>query len=306
VIAVALVLAAVFIPAAFMSGITGQFFRQFALIIAVSTAISAFNSLTLSPALGVLLLRSRDAPRDRLTKVLDASLGWLFRGFNALFSAATDRYSRVVGGLVRRVAICIIVYLGLLALTGAGFKFVPPGFVPPQDKGYLIVNCELPNAASLQRTEMVTEKDLAILKGTPGVKHGLVINGFSMLTGRQSNVGTLIAMLDEFGHRKSSDEILGGLRARLNQIPEALVLAFAPPPVEGIGSVGGFRLMVEDRRGGNYQQLQSVTRELAAAAEQQPSLVSLYSSFRADQPQLYVDVDRTKTKSKDVPLNDVF
>jgi multidrug efflux pump len=168
------------------------------------------------------------------------------------------------------------------------------------------VNCELPNAASLQRTEAVTEKALAILKRTPGVKHGLVINGFSMLTGRQSNVGTVIAILDEFGHRKSSDVILGDLRARLNQIPEALVLAFGPPPVEGIGSVGGFRLMVEDRAGGNYQQLQSVTRELALAAEQQPGLVGLYSSFRSDQPQLYVDVDRTKAKSMDVPLTNIF
>jgi len=306
VIAVALVLGAVFIPVAFISGITGQFFRQFALTIAVSTAISAFNSLTLSPALGALLLRGHGAPKDALTKLLDATLGWFFRGFNTMFGAATERYSRAVGSLVRKLAICLLLYLGLLALTGVGFKITPSGFVPAQDKGYLIVNCELPNAASLERTEAVTEKALAILKETPGVKHNLIINGYSVLTGRQSNGGTVFVILDDFGHRKSSDEILGDLRTRLNQIPEALVLPFGPPPVDGIGSVGGFRLMVQDRGGGNYTRLESVARELAAAGEQQPGLVGLYSSFRADQPQMYVDVDRTKAKSMDVPLTNIF
>src|SRR5260370_22107319 len=177
VIAVALVLAAVFIPVAFISGITGQFFRQFALTVAVSTAISALNSLTLSPALGALLLRGHGAPKDALTKLLDATLGWFFRGFNTMFGAATERYIRAIGSLVRKLAICLLLYLGLLALTGVGFKITPSGFVPAQDKGYLIVNCELPNAASLERTEAVTEKALAILKETPGVKHNLVING---------------------------------------------------------------------------------------------------------------------------------
>ena len=149
----------------------------------VSTSISAFNSLTLSPALGVLLLRSHGASRDGLTKVLDATLGWLFRGFNALFDLTANRYGKAVGSLVRKLAICAVFYLALLALTWVGFKIVPSGFIPAQDQGYLIVNCELPNAASLERTETVTKKVLGILKESPGVKNSLIINGFSALTG---------------------------------------------------------------------------------------------------------------------------
>ena len=265
VIAVALVLAAVLIPTAFISGITGQFFRQFALTIAVSTAISAFNSLTLSPALGVLLLRSHGASRDWLTKVLDATLGWLFRGFNAVFDRTTNGYGKAVGSLVRKLAICAVVYLALLALTGFGFKSVPSGFIPSKTQGYLIVACELPNAASLERTETVTKKVLGILKESPGVKNNLIINGFSALAGSsQSNIGTVFVILDEFGHRKSSAAILGSLRARFNEIPEALVLAFGPPPIQGVGSTGGFRLMVQDRSGGDSQQTRGGSWELTA------------------------------------------
>jgi multidrug efflux pump len=169
------------------------------------------------------------------------------------------------------------------------------------------VNCELPNAASLERTETVTKKVLGILKDTPGVKNSLIINGFSAVTGSsQSNMGTIFVILDEFGHRNSSPEILRSLYARFTQIPEAVVLPFGPPPIQGVGSTGGFRLMVQDRSGGNYQQLEAATRDLIAAGAQQPSLVSLYSSFRADQPQMYVDVDRAKAKSMDVPLTSVF
>ncbi len=307
VIAVALVLAAVFIPTAFISGITGQFFRQFALTIAVSTAISAFNSLTMSPALGVLLLRSHSAPKDGLTRFLDKTLGWLFRGFNKIFGWTTERYGRTVGSLVRKLAFCLVVYLGFLALTVFGFKIVPAGFIPQQDQGYLIVNCELPNASSLERTEAVTKKALAILMGTPGVKNSLIINGYSMLTGsNQSNMGSIIVILDDFGDRRSSDAILADLRGQFNQIPEALVLAFGPPPIQGLGSTGGFRLMVQDRSGGNYKQLEAVAQNLVAAGDQQPGLVGLYSGFRADSPQMYVDVDRSKAKSMDVPLNNVF
>jgi hydrophobe/amphiphile efflux-1 (HAE1) family protein len=184
---------------------------------------------------------------------------------------------------------------------------VPAGFIPAQDQGYLIVNCESPNAASLERTEAVTKKVLGILKETPGVKNSLIINGFSALTGSsQSNMATIFVILDEFGHRKSSAEILRDLRAAFNQIPEALVQPFGPPPIQGVGATGGFRLMVQDRSGGNYKQLEAVARDLAAAGDQQPGLVGLYSSFRADQPQMYVDVDRAKAKSMDVPLTNIF
>lgn len=307
VIAVALVLAAVFIPTAFISGITGQFFRQFALTIAVSTAISAFNSLTLSPALGAMLLRRHGEAKDPLTRLLNASLGWLFRGFNSLFDWTILRYGKVVGGLVRKVALCGAIYLGFLALTVVGFKVVPTGFIPQQDQGYLIVNCELPNAASLERTEAVTGKVLAMLKETPGVKDSLIINGYSMLTGsNQSNMGSVIVVLDDFGKRPSADQILQGLRRDFQAIPEALVLAFGPPPIQGLGSTGGFRMMVQDRTGGNFNQLEAVAQNLVEAGNQQPGLVGLYSSFRADSPQMYVDVDRAKAKSMDVPLNNVF
>ncbi|HEY5706901.1 MAG TPA: multidrug efflux RND transporter permease subunit [Terrimicrobiaceae bacterium] len=311
VIAVALVLAAVFIPTAFITGITGQFFRQFALTIAVSTAISAFNSLTMSPALGVVLLRPHREQADVLTKFFNATLGWLFRGFNKVFDWTIDRYGRAVGRLVRLLTLCLLVYLGLLALTGYGFRVTPAGFIPPQDQGYLIVNCQLPDSASLPRTRAVTDKALEILKQTHGVKTSLVINGYSMLTGsNQSNVGSIIVILDDFDERKSpdlsADAILGTLQAKFSQIPEALILAFGPPPIQGIGSAGGFKMMVQDRTGGDFQQLEATAQSLVEAGDRQPALTGLFSSFRAGTPEIYVDIDRTKAKSMDVPLENVF
>ncbi|MEO6848660.1 MAG: multidrug efflux RND transporter permease subunit, partial [Chthoniobacterales bacterium] len=311
VVAVALVLAAVFIPTAFITGITGQFFRQFALTIAVSTIISAVNSLTMSPALGVLLLRPHAQQNDFLTKFFNFTCGWLFRGFNKTFDWIIEKYGRSVGGLIRKLAICVVVYLIFLLLTGVGFKVTPVGFVPQQDQGYLIVNCQLPDAASLERTQAVTEKIMKILKDTPGVSTSLIFNGFSMLNGNnQANVGSIIVMLDEFSKRKSpnlsSDAILNTIRQKVNEVPEALVLAFGPPPIQGIGNAGGFRMMVQDRRGGNYEQLQATAQNLVNAGDQQPTLIGLFSSFRADTPEIYVDVDRTKAKSMDVPLSNVF
>jgi multidrug efflux pump len=311
VIAVALVLSAVFIPTAFITGITGQFFRQFALTIAVSTIISAFNSLTMSPALGVLLLRPHAEQRDVLTRFFNATLGWFFRGFNRAFDWMIDRYGKAVAGIVRKLLICGILYLGLLALTGYGFKITPVGFVPQQDQGYLIVACQLPDAASLERTQAVTAKALDLIKQTPGIATSLTINGFSMLSGsNQSNVGSIIVILENFDKRKgpdlSADSILRNLRAKFSQIPEALIFAFGPPPIQGVGSTGGFRMMVQDRRGGDYNQLQAVTQSLVEAGERQPGLVGLFSSFRADTPEIFVDVDRTKAKSINVPLNNVF
>ena len=272
VIAVALVLSAVFIPTAFITGITGQFFRQFALTIAVSTIISAFNSLTMSPALGVILLRPHGEQNDFLTRFFNETLGWFFRGFNKAFDWMIARYGRSVAGIVRKLAICGILYLGLLALTGYGFKITPVGFVPQQDQGYLIVACQLPDAASLERTQAVTAKALALIRETPGVDTSLVINGFSMLSGsNQSNVGSIIVILDGFEERKgaglSADAILQNLRAKFNQIPEALVFAFGPPPIQGVGTTGGFGMMVQDRRGGDYKQLQAVTQSLIEAGE---------------------------------------
>ncbi len=311
VIAVALVLTAVFVPTAFITGISGEFFRQFALTIAVSTIISAFNSLTMSPALSVVLLRPAAEQRDILTRFFNATLGWFFRGFNKAFDWMIARYGRAVAGVVRKLAIVMILYLGLLALTGYGFRVTPTGFVPQQDQGYLIVGCQLPDGASLERTEAVTAKALSMIKETPGVKTTLIVNGFGILTGTStSNVASLFVILDDFEHRKSSDlsadSILNTLRGKFSQIPEALILAFGPPPIQGVGSTGGFTLMVQDRRGGSFKQLEAVSQSLVDAGEQRPELVGMFSGFRAETPEIYVDVDRSKAKSMDVPLNNIF
>jgi multidrug efflux pump len=311
VIAVALVLSAVFIPTAFITGISGEFFRQFALTIAVSTIISAFNSLTMSPAMSVILLRPQAEQKDILTRFINGTLGWFFRGFNRAFDWMIARYGRSVAGLVRKVAIVMILYLGLLALTGYGFRITPTGFVPQQDQSYLLVGCQLPDGASLERTQAVTAKALAMLKETPGVETTLIINGFSILTGTStSNVASLFVILDAFHERKSpelsADGILNTIRGKFAQIPEALILAFGPPPIQGVGSTGGFTLMVQDRRGGSFKQLEVISQSLVDAAEQRPEIVGMFSGFRAETPEIYVDVDRSKAKSMDVPLNSIF
>jgi multidrug efflux pump len=311
VIAVALVLTAVFVPTAFITGISGEFFRQFALTIAVSTIISAFNSLTMSPALSVILLRPSAEQRDVLTRFFNATLGWLFRGFNKAFDWVIARYGRAVAGMVRKLAIVMILYLGLLALTGYGFRITPTGFVPQQDQGYLLVGCQLPDGASLERTQAVTARALSMIKETPGVKTTLIVNGFGILTGTStSNVASLFVILDDFEHRKSpdlsADAVLNTLRGKFSQIPEALILAFGPPPIQGVGSTGGFTLMVQDRRGGNFKQLEAVSQSLIDAGEQRPELIGMFSGFRAESPEIYVDVDRSKAKSMDVPLNNIF
>jgi multidrug efflux pump len=311
VIAVALVLSAVFIPTAFITGISGEFFRQFALTIAVSTIISAFNSLTMSPAMSVILLRPQAEQKDILTRFINGTLGWFFRGFNRAFDWMIARYGRSVAGLVRKVAIVMILYLGLLALTGYGFRITPTGFVPQQDQSYLLVGCQLPDGASLERTQAVTAKALAMLKETPGVETTLIINGFSILTATStSNVASLFVILDAFHERKSpelsADGILNTIRGKFAQIPEALILAFGPPPIQGVGSTGGFTLMVQDRRGGSFKQLEAISQSLVDAAEQRPEIVGMFSGFRAETPEIYVDVDRSKAKSMDVPLNSIF
>ena len=311
VIAVALVLSAVFIPTAFMTGISGEFFRQFALTIAVSTIISAFNSLTMSPAMSVILLKPHGEQKDILTRFFNATFGWFFRGFNRGFDWMIEKYGRSVAGLVRKVVIVMILYAGLLALTGYGFRITPTGFVPQQDQGYLLVGCQLPDGASLERTQAVTAKALAMIKETSGVKTTLIINGFSILTGTStSNVASLFVILDEFHERKgpnlTADAIVGDLRKKFSTIPEALILAFGPPPIQGVGSTGGFNLMVQDRRGGNFKQLEAVSQSLVDAGEKRPELVGMFSGFRAETPEIYVDVDRSKAKSMDVPLNNIF
>jgi multidrug efflux pump len=312
VVAIAIVLSAVFIPTAFISGISGQFYRQFALTIAVSTLISAFNSLTLSPALAALLLKQKDAKKDFFATALDFVLGWFFRGFNRAFGAATTGYSRIVSRLLRLATVVLIIYLGLLFLTGLGFQVVPGGFIPTQDQGYLIILAQLPDGASLQRTEAVLEQVSSIAQKVPGVEHTVEIGGFSGLDGTtRSNACTVFATLQPFEERqndpaRSGTAILSAFRRQANRIPDAIVLAFPPPPVQGIGNAGGFKLQIEDHRSAGLAALYSTTNAVIARASQQPELTGFFTSYRYNVPQIYLDIDRKKAQALNVPMNSVF
>ncbi|HEY0967989.1 MAG TPA: efflux RND transporter permease subunit [Opitutaceae bacterium] len=312
IVATALVLSAVFIPTAFISGLTGQFYKQFAITIAISTVISAFNSLTLSPALSALLLRDHHAPKDRLTRIMDRSLGWLFRPFNRFFEWAANKYSNGVARLIRKSAIALVAYAGLLVLTGFAFKAVPSGFVPTQDKQYLVAFAQLPDAASLERSDAVIRRMTEIALAHPGVADviafpGLSINGFT----NSSNAGIAFTTLKPFDERKgkpgmSGAEIAADLQAKYNAIQEAFIAIFPPPPVNGLGTTGGFKLYVEDRAGLGYDELYRATQELVARANQTPGLAGMFTSFTINTPQLAVDVDRAKAKAQGIPLAGLF
>ncbi len=312
VIAIAFGLSAVFIPTAFISGITGQFFRQFALTIATSTLISAFNSLTLSPALAAILLKPRHEQRDVLTRFMNLTLGWFFRGFNACFGWMTAGYAHTVRVVIRGSIVALLVFGGLLYATYHGLATVPTGFIPSQDKGYLIVNVQLPDSASLERTQAVMRRIDAMARETEGVKHTVSIAGQSfLLNANGSNFGSMFVILDDFEHRHdprlSADRIAAHLRGLYYQkVQEALIGVFGAPPVDGLGTAGGFKIMVEDRGDNGLAALQAQTDNLAAKANQTSDLVGVFSMFRAHTPQLYIHVDRTKCKSMNVPLSEVF
>jgi len=312
VIAVALVLCAVFVPCAFIAGITGQFFRQFALTIAVSTVISAFNSLTLSPALAALLLRGKGGRRDPLTWVLDRVLGWFFRLFNYSFRQGTEGYTWVVRRLLRLSVGVLLAYVGLLYLTYWEFGRVPGGFIPAQDKGYLLVNVQLPDSASLGRTQEVVSRIEQHALKTPGVKHTVAIAGQSvLLSANGSNLASMFLTLDEFHKRRDprlrADAIAAQLRRRFfGEIPDAVVSIFGAPPVDGLGTAGGLKIMIEDRGDNGSAVLQKQTDSVVEKGNRTPGLIGLFTMFRANAPQLYVDVNRTKCKTLDVSLNDVF
>ncbi|MED5525891.1 MAG: multidrug efflux RND transporter permease subunit [Pseudomonadota bacterium] len=312
IIATALVLAAVFVPTAFISGLTGQFYRQFALTIAISTFISAFNSLTLSPALAAILLKGHDAPKDRLTRILDKLLGgWLFKPFNRFFNRASDGYVFGVRKIIRGSAITLVLYAGLLALTGFSFNKVPSGFVPSQDKQYLVSFAQLPDAATLDRTEAVIRKMSEIALKHPGVEHavafpGLSINGFT----NSSNSGVLFVTLKPFDERTTPDLSAGAIAADLNaqfaSVQEAYTAIFPPPPVMGLGTIGGFRLQVEDRGSLGFEELYKQTQNVIQKAWQDPQLTGVFSSFQVSVPQLDVDVNREKAMMQGVSLPSIF
>jgi NodT family efflux transporter outer membrane factor (OMF) lipoprotein len=381
VIAITLVLSSVFIPTAFLTGISGQFYRQFALTIAASTIISAINALTMAPSRAVQLIRPHSgehASKERealprlgialiggflaylfLTPVVAPLLGvtglesgghegmrqasnalarwglraavfalgvgvgwWLsplvnrllagfFRGFNRFFAGVVDVYGRVVGMVLRLSVVVLVLYAGLLSLTYLGFTTVPTGFIPAQDKGYLIIDVQLPPGASLARTDAVVRRVSALIQDVPGVDHAVGIAGFSGATrANSSNAGAVFATLKPFSERRehgpSAGEIIRNLRRRLSGLQEARISVFPPPPVQGLGTAGGFKLEVQDRSGAGLRALQSATEALVAAANQQPGLVGVFTPFSANTPQLYVDIDRTKAKMLNVPLNNLF
>ncbi len=380
VIAIALVLCAVFVPTAFMAGISGQFYKQFALTIAASTIISAFNSLTLSPALCAILLKphshgehghSQQEALPRLGIVLLAGLaafyfltphvaplvglpvpghgeathsdegaklwalrgglfvaggmaGWLlarvvnavlgafFAGFNWVFDRTTNLYGYVVALFLRVSAIVLLVYAGLIGLTYLGFRAVPTGFIPEQDKGYLVVNAQLPDGASLERSDEVIKRMTELALNTEGVGHTISVPGYSILTGTNiPNVGGMFVILDPFEERAgqpklSANQVADRLRKQYREIEEAQVVLFGAPPIDGLGSTGGFKMQVLDSSGAGLEALEGAVANVVAKGNSQPGLVGLFSSFSANQPQLYVDVDRVKAKKQGVSLSDVF
>jgi multidrug efflux pump len=311
IIAIALVLCAVFIPIAFVSGLTGQFYRQFALTIAISTIISAFNSLTLSPALAALLLQKHDAPKDWFSRLLDALFGWFFRPFNRFFKRSSDAYSSSVGRVLHVKSAAMLVYALLIGLTWFMFQKVPGGFVPGQDKQYLVGFAQLPDGASLDRTESVIRKMSEVALAHPGVKDsvafpGLSINGFT----NSPNAGIVFFGLKDFAERKSPDmsgfAIAGALTGQLAQIQDAFIAVFPPPAVMGLGTISGFKLMLEDRAGLGYEELFKTTMAIQGQAWQTPGLAQVFSGYQINVPQLNAHVDRTKAKRLGVPVTDVF
>jgi multidrug efflux pump len=312
VVAIAIVLSAVFIPTAFISGIVGQFYRQFALTIAVATIISAFNSLTLSPALAAMLLKPRSAKKDLIARGLDLALGWFFRLFNQGFDAATNAYAAVVRRLLRLAAVVLLVYVGLLCLTTLGFKTVPVGFIPMQDQGYLIGLAQLPDGATLQRSDEMRQQMVRLASSVPGVAHTLEFAGFSGLDGtNRSNAVTTFLVLAPFEERTKHPEengsaILAEVQRRFATLQDGRAMVFPPPPVQGIGNAGGLKMQVEDRRAAGLPALQAATDALVGKTIAQPGMLNAFTTFRSQAPQLYLDIDRRKAETLGVPLSSIF
>jgi multidrug efflux pump len=311
IIAIALTLVAVFVPLAFMSGLTGQFYKQFAMTIAISTVISAFNSLTLSPALCALLLRGHDAPQDWLTRAMNRVFGGFFRGFNKVFKRGSVAYGRGVTSVLGRKSMMLVLYAVLVGATVLVTRVVPGGFVPAQDKEYLVAFAQLPNGATLDRTEKVIRDMGEIVMKQPGVEHavafpGLSVNGFT----NSSSAGIIFVALKPFKERGSRSLSAGAIALALNQqfagMKDAFVAVFPPPPVLGLGTLGGFKLQIEDRGALGYAQLDTVTQAFMKRAHSAPELGPLFTNYQINVPQLNVDLDRVKAKQIGVPVTDVF
>ena len=310
-VAIALVLSAVFIPAAFIPGISGQFFRQFAVTIAASTAISLVVSLTLSPALCALLFKPHVEHHEAHHSPLVRPFVAFFAGFNHVFDWASDRYGRLTGRLTRMGAIMLLVYAGLIGLTGVQFSRAPTGFIPDQDQGYLINVFQLPPGSSLARTDAVVQKAIKIILGTPGVAHTVALAGFDGATFTNApNAAAIFSAFKPFPERVAAGQtaasIQAELRKRLGAIQEAFTLVIQPPPVRGIGNAGGFKMMVQDKRGRGLPALEAAATEILGVANKTPGLVGVFSLFNTRTPRLYADIDRVKAEMLDVTADKVF
>jgi hydrophobe/amphiphile efflux-1 (HAE1) family protein len=309
-VSIALVLVAVFVPTAFLGGITGQFFLQFALTIAAATVLSALVSLTLSPALGALLLRPPHAPPDALDRVVDRALGPLFRGFNRGFDRLRDAYGRAVCRVVHWPKAALAVFVGLLALTALLLRLVPGGFIPLQDQAYLVALVELPKGSSLDRTTAVIQEATKIALATPGAERIVAFAGFSVATSSNATQsGTVFVGLKDFAERGralSANAIAADLNQRFSVIKEGSIFVVPPPPVRGIGNGGDFKLMIEDRSGQGLAALEAATWQLAGAAAQTGEVARPFTLFSTAAPQYYLDIDRTKAEMMNVPVANVF
>jgi hydrophobe/amphiphile efflux-1 (HAE1) family protein len=313
VVAISLVLIAVFVPTAFIPGISGQFYRQFAVTIAVATAISALNSLTLSPALAAIVLKPHDQHRG--ARNLFSRLGRaLANGFNTGFDRMSAGYSRIVRRMVStRIALgaALLVFAGLLGATYYMGITVPRGFVPLMDQGYLITVVQLPDGASLQRTDAVVQRAAEIVRNTPGVTHSVAISGFNGATfTNASNAGVVFAALDTSENRlknhNSATQIIGALSERLKNIKEAFIIAIPPPPIAGIGNAGGFKMQLLDRDSSDMRRVLAVAYQLMGQANQTPGLSGVFTTFSANSPQFFLEIDRDKARALNVPIPNIF
>jgi multidrug efflux pump len=311
IVAIALVLVAVFVPIAFITGLTGEFYKQFALTIAISTVISAINSLTLSPALAAVLLKPHHAAPDRLTRGMNRVFGGFFERFNRFFARSSDRYQTGVRGVLAHKSMAMGVFAVLLGVTWGLFQIVPKGFIPTQDKQYLIALVQLPNAASLNSTEEVVRRMGEIGLKVPGVRDAVQFPGLSAAGFTNSpNSAIVFFTLEDFDKRTSKDEygltIAGKLQGAFGEIREAQIAVFPPPPVQGLGTIGGFKLQIEDRDNLGYEELYRATQAVMAKAAHTPELAGVFSDYQVNVPQIQADVNRVKAKEHGVPLSNVF
>ncbi|MFD3246555.1 efflux RND transporter permease subunit [Rahnella aquatilis] len=308
IVAIALVLCAVFVPMAFLSGVTGQFYKQFAVTIAISTVISAINSLTLSPALAALLLKSHGAPKDMPSRLIDRLFGWIFRPFNRFFNASSHRYQNAVSKTLGRRGAVFVVYILLLCAAAFMFKAVPGGFIPTQDKLYLIAGVKMPEGASLSRTDAVIRKISAMGLSTDGVIDAVAFPGLNALQFTNTpNTGTVFFALKPLSERtRTAAEINAEINAKISQIQEGFAFSIMPPPILGLGQGSGYSLYVQDRAGLGYGALQTAINTMSGAIMQTPGMGYPISSYQANVPQLDAHIDRDKAKAQGVSLDELF